>query len=90
MSEEHVEWGQQKFKVYAPRGGAEPFDLNGVPATRLTADYTHPVTGKGMVEHRVFVAQEGHRVSLDFDVEKERWDSMKPAIDEIVRSVRLR
>jgi hypothetical protein len=90
MADEHVEWGQQKFKVYALRGAAEAFDLNGQPATKLTADYTHPVTGRGMVEHRVFVAHQGHRVSLDFDVEKERWDSVRPALDEIVRSLRLR
>jgi hypothetical protein len=90
MTEEHVEWGQRKFKVYALRGGAESIDLNGRPATTLTADYTHPVTGRGMVEHRVFVEQDGYRVSLDFEVEKERWDSVKPALDEIVRSLRLR
>jgi len=90
MAEEHVEWGQQKFKVYAVRGAAETFEVNGLPATKLTADYTHPVTGRGMVEHRVFVADQGQRVTLDFDVEKERWDSVKPALDEIVRSLRLR
>jgi hypothetical protein len=91
LAEEHMDWAQKQYKVYALRGKApETFDLNGRTAARFVADFTHPVTGASMVEDQTFIAQDGNRVSLRFNVEKEQWDSLKPGLDAIVGSLRLK
>jgi hypothetical protein len=91
LADGHVEWGAKTLTSFVVRPGArEDFVLNGVPASRLVAEYTHPIDGRGMVEYRTFVVDKSNRLDLAFDVRKEQWDSVKPSIDEVVNSLRLR
>jgi tetratricopeptide (TPR) repeat protein len=90
MAEEHIDWAKKNHSVYAVRGdAAESFQASGLPATRIVGEFTHKLTGRSTIEYRTFVAHQGHRLTFEFEVDKEQWESVKPAIDEVVASLRL-
>lgn len=90
MAEEHIDWSKKNRNGYAVRGdAAESFEASGLPATRVIGEFTHKLTGRPTIEYRTFVAHQGHRLSFDFDVDKEQWAAVKPVIDEVVASLKL-
>jgi hypothetical protein len=64
-------------------GDPERFELNGRPAARWLVD------DRGVKAYWVVVTHGEERIWLWFDVKTERWDTMKPVLDEIVASFRV-
>lgn len=89
-AEEHVERYQKTYNVYAVRGGGpEGATVAGAAASKIVADFTAMITGKKMVEYRVFLIHKERRVGLSFETDQERFASLLPVFDQVIASLRL-